>query len=309
MLRIVPTVAFPTVQDAINASSPGDSIKILAGKFDGFEVTVENLKIFGCGIGRTIIDGEPADILGRGVIVSENQTILQKFTVQGFPLDGVFVNSNNNILKDIESKLNNGPTASDGIQVGGDNNLLIQCTTLFNGDDGFEVNAAEHNCLINCLGVTNADNGVNITGGSENNKFLKVTSEKNLGEGFFVNSDFNTLLNNIISQNITRGILVGGDSNNSIIDNLVCNNTGSGMDIENNSNDNIIDSNTVNNNGTQAINDGITVQDGAIGNTIRFNKARNNFEFDIQALGNAFADNTYDGNQCGDSDPATICGS
>ncbi|MEI5908145.1 hypothetical protein WAK64_13885 [Bacillus spongiae] len=69
VLRVVPSVIHPTMQAAIDDSSSGDSIKILAGTFDGFEVDVENLKIFGCGIGRTIIAGAPAQGSNNGVVV------------------------------------------------------------------------------------------------------------------------------------------------------------------------------------------------------------------------------------------------
>ncbi|MEI5907554.1 hypothetical protein WAK64_10835 [Bacillus spongiae] len=59
VLRIVPTM-FPMTQDAINASTDGDSIKILAGIFDGFNASYRNnLNIFGCGIGKTIIESIP----------------------------------------------------------------------------------------------------------------------------------------------------------------------------------------------------------------------------------------------------------
>ncbi|MEI5905637.1 hypothetical protein WAK64_00975 [Bacillus spongiae] len=88
VLRVVPSVMYSTVQAAIDDSSSGDSIKILAGKFDGFAVTAgkDNLKIFGCGVGRTIIEGAPAQGGDDGVVVSADQTSLQGFTVQGFQM-------------------------------------------------------------------------------------------------------------------------------------------------------------------------------------------------------------------------------
>ncbi|MEI5908038.1 hypothetical protein WAK64_13335 [Bacillus spongiae] len=129
VIRIVLTM-FSTVQDAIDVSSEGDSINILAGKFDGFEVTVDNLKIFGCGIGRTIIDGAPALGSDSGVIVGAERTILQNFTVQGFEA-GIFfqLSANQNLLKNIESKYNR----TLGFSISGTDHLVLDCVALLNG--------------------------------------------------------------------------------------------------------------------------------------------------------------------------------
>ncbi|MEI5907555.1 hypothetical protein WAK64_10840 [Bacillus spongiae] len=312
VFRIVPTM-FPNVQDAIDASSEGDSIKILAGKFDGFEVDVDNLKIFGCGIGRTIIEGAPSQGSSNGVAVNANRIILQAFTVQGFTGDGVFVESgNNNVLKDIESRFN----GSDGFDLRTDNNLIINCVASFHSENetGFQLTSlSEHTCIITCNSFRNGTGYQTASGVNNNgigNKFISnIAKENSVGvdlDNLNGPDGFNTFIKNKVFLNNT-GFRIDVNNNN-VINNIVCNNAGNGYDVGISDN-NIIDSNIVRNNGTDVTDAGTLVNDGATSNTIRFNKARNNIEFDIEALGNAFNNNTFDGNQCGSSDPPSICDS
>ncbi|MEI5909155.1 NosD domain-containing protein [Bacillus spongiae] len=303
VLRIVPTVAFPTVQDAIDASSSGDSIKILTGKFDGFEVTIDNLKIFGCGIGRTIIEGAPAQGSNNGVVVSGDRTILQGFTVQGFEDDGIEIFSDNNVVKNIESKFNLGPTGS-GFAIVTNSNLIVNCIASFN-NRGFDI-TGQHNCIQKNNSFQNLDSGYIIL---NRNNILNKNLAKNNEVGFLIITDFNNLFTNSVLNNKSNGIqLTTTADNNNIIVNILCNNEGNGIFLNGSPEQNVIDSNIVRNNGTANTNAGILIQNGAFDNTIRFNKARNNVEFDIEAEPGAEPpNNTFDGNKCGNSSPPGLC--
>ncbi|MEI5906267.1 right-handed parallel beta-helix repeat-containing protein [Bacillus spongiae] len=287
-LRIVPTDDFPTVQAAIDDSAPGDSIKLLVGTFDGFEVTVENLKIFGCGIGRTIISGQPAQ--GNiGVVVKANRTVLQGFTVQGFLDSGVLIEFTyeNNVVKEIESRFN----TLRGLIILGVNNLILNCKVANNADVG--ILASRNNCIMNCK-MTNNDRGFN--GGINNILIHNLFKESGLTGCFLGNNSIafrNTFLNGL------RGLDV--NSNNMIIENMSCRNSETGILIS--SDDNVIDSNLTRNNNLS----GINVMEFATNNTIRFNKAFNNSLFDIQATPPANENNTFNGNKCGNSFPPELC--
>ncbi|MEI5907553.1 right-handed parallel beta-helix repeat-containing protein [Bacillus spongiae] len=314
VLRTVPTVAFPTVQDAIDASTSGDSIKILAGTFDGFEVNVENLKIFGCGIGRTIIAGAPAQGSNNGVVVDADRTTLQGFTVQGFDQSGVISLSSNNVLKEIESKLNNNGFFT------GSNNTFLNCIASFNLI-GF-LSRGGSSCIISCDSSQNSQHGFDLTL-TIAYKFISNTTKRNGLTGFRLLTSLgnlavsNTLFANKVFKNGDDGIrlqtIPGGPtptSNNNIIENVVCDNEDSGIRLFLFASENVIDSNIVRNNGTANSDAGILIEDSAVDNTIRFNKAKNNFEFDIEAIPPADVNNTFDGNKCSNSFPPTgICDS
>ncbi|OEH94162.1 NosD domain-containing protein [Bacillus solimangrovi] len=309
-IHIVPT-DFPTVQQAIDDAGTvaGDSIQILAGTFDGFNVNKPRLKIFGCGIGKTIIAGNSSPADTDGITVNANQTILKGFTVQGFiegfDSDGIEVNSNNNILIEIESKMND----ADGFEIDGESNFLIDCSAVFNGADGFDLDT-NHHCVINCESIRNGDEGFEING--DFNKFINNISKEADADGFDVeNGNSNTLFRNKVLNNGSDGIEMDDSSNNNnIIENLVCGNEQSGIFLTAGDDEftveNVIDSNIVRNNGTGGIGSGILVLDNADDNIIRFNKLKNNVPFDIQVVGDVM-DNTFDGNICGNSFPDGLC--
>ncbi|OEH91138.1 right-handed parallel beta-helix repeat-containing protein [Bacillus solimangrovi] len=305
-IRVVPT-EFATIQDAIDAAVAGDSIQILAGTFDGFNVNKERLKIFGCGIGKTIIAGNPSPDSGtNGIDVNANQTTLQGFTVQGFNENGVLVNSNFVIMTEIESKFN----MRDGIGlISNLNNLLINIVASNNRRSGFNCLGGFGNgkhCLINFLSTQNHSIGFRVTE-LDNNKIINSTSNKNLLHGIdFQNaSEFNALFGNKILNNNGNGV-DSGTSNNMFIENLICNNEGNGILLSSFDIANIIDSNIVRNNGNDDTTAGILVEDSAPDNIIRFNKAKNNIDLDIEAEG-GIGTNIYDGNKCENSSPNGLC--
>ncbi|MEI5907030.1 right-handed parallel beta-helix repeat-containing protein [Bacillus spongiae] len=304
-IRVVPTPANPTIQAAINNADPGDSIQILAGTFDGFEVDKPRLKIFGCGVGKTIITGTPAIVNMGGVVVNADRTTLEKMTIQGFSGEnGLLVLSNNNFFKQIESSFNTGPVV-DGFQLAGDRNLTIDCIASFNTEDGFDFAGSVRNYTMNCQSFRNGDKGYRIS--AMNNK-LTSNSAKNNEDGFFVNENENILFNNQSFKNNNRGFLIGTNhNNNNLMNNFACNNNSSGIQIESATTENVLDVNIVRKNGISGLGSGIFIQNGATDSSIRFNKLKLNNPFDIQAIGNASTDNTFDGNICDNSFPIGLC--
>ncbi|OEH92450.1 right-handed parallel beta-helix repeat-containing protein [Bacillus solimangrovi] len=295
---VVPT-DFPTVQAAIDDgnTNAGDTIKILSGTFDGFEVTKERLKIFGCGIEKTIITGQPADPGGNGVVVLADQTILQGFTAQGLFEEGVVVESNHNVLTDIESNFNIG-----GFQIKGSHNLIHNCSASFNEGVAVEINGL-HNCTIKCNSSDNKEVGFNFV---ENfNIAVNIRANRNGNNGIEIDDEFLILVKSTALKNAEAGIAILG-SNNNIIGNFACNNMGSGIGIDGDFINNVIDTNIVRNNGTSGTGSGILVGDDAMDNAIRFNKLKLNTPFDLEVLGDP-ANNTFDGNKCTNSEPFGLC--
>jgi len=88
----VPT-DFPTIQAAISASSPGDTIKVLPGTYIEQITISKNLTIIGSGAKSTIIAAPPVvelepNVIGRPYIVevnNETQVTMKGFTITGPP--------------------------------------------------------------------------------------------------------------------------------------------------------------------------------------------------------------------------------
>ncbi|OEH93780.1 NosD domain-containing protein [Bacillus solimangrovi] len=296
-IHVVPT-EFATVQAAIDAAVAGDSIQILAGTFDGFNVNKERLKVFGCGIGKTVIAGAPAMGGDDGIVVSANQTILKGLTVQGYQGgSGLDLISIQNVLLNIEAKFN-----EQGIDFDQDNNFTINCIGSFNEFDGFNVTSS-NNSIIKCSSFQNMRDGFFV--GDPNNTFINNISTDNVSDGFQIGDPMTTLFGNKALKNMNNGIELD-ESNNNIIGNLVCNNVNDGIEVESNNIQNVIDSNIVRNNGNDDTTAGIFVENGAMENAIRFNKLKNNIVVDINAQG-GIGTNIYDGNKCENSVPPGLC--
>ncbi|MEI5906601.1 NosD domain-containing protein [Bacillus spongiae] len=290
-IHVVPT-DFLTVQDAINFASPGDSIQLLDGTFDGFVVpnNKPRLKIFGEGIGESIIAGAP---LGSfGIIVLADRTSIQGLTVQGFALGGVQINSDSNILKDIESVLNMGIN-TEGFELNGQNNLCIRCTSRQN-DFGMTINSGEHNFIYQCIMQNNEFGFFSV---SNNNKLISSEIKENNSFGIILLA-FTTLFGSSSLRNGAIGIFVIFN-NNTIIENIVWDNdTGIQLFFFG---ENVIDSNIVRKND---INGGIFVSAITMDNVIRFNKLKLNEPFDLIS---ANINNIFDGNRCESSNPPGLC--
>ncbi|OEH93774.1 right-handed parallel beta-helix repeat-containing protein [Bacillus solimangrovi] len=295
-IHIVPT-NFQTVQAAIDdpGTMPGDSIQILAGTFDGFNVTKERLKIFGCGIGKTVISGEPGTG-SNGIGVTADQTYLKGFTVQGYASgSGIFVFTSNNVIEGVKASFN-----VNGIFVDVEDNLITNCEASFNSRSGFGFDGGQ-NCLSHCICIQN-ERGIRSFGG---NILLNNSIVNNIEDGIELFNDFDKAFGNKILKNGSNGISNNSDST-TIIGNLICNNVDSGINVGDNQ-FNVIDENIVRNNGTDDNDAGILVPSAAEDNIIRFNKAKNNNTVDIRAEAPAIDNNTFDGNICELSAPTEIC--
>ncbi|OEH93750.1 NosD domain-containing protein [Bacillus solimangrovi] len=303
---VVPT-DFATVQDAIDdpGTMAGDTIEILVGTFAGFNVTVDRLKIVGCGIGKTIINGT-SGAGTSGVSVSAIQTHLEGFTVQGFNSgNGVEINSANNVIQEVESSFNNV-----GFAVLANDNFLTKNSATFNQSTGFDVESS-FNCLVENISTNNIDGFVMF---DSENTLVENLAKNNRGAGFLLEIDANenTLQGNSAIKNDV-GIDINSDDNK-VKDNKTCDNTSVGIRLigpEGSPSGNDVDSNVVRKNGTVGglNNAGIFVVAGSGtngANTIRFNKATGNNDLDIEAQG-GIGNNNYDGNKCDISDPNTIC--
>ncbi|OEH93781.1 right-handed parallel beta-helix repeat-containing protein [Bacillus solimangrovi] len=296
-IHVVPSEAFPSIQDAVDFANSGDSIQVLAGTFDGFDVPFvkTNLKVFGCGIGKTIITGLPG-MGSTGVYIDGDGTILQGFTVQGFS-DGINLFSNNSIVKQIEVTLNR----TCGILVGADNNALIEISAVFN-EVGFDINSSD-NLILRCKAEQNSIEGFSLAG--QENCILNNFSKENGGDGFLIDNDEMKVLNNQSIKNKANGINIDLDQN-FLITNLICDNSENGIFIQTGAEQNVLDSNIVRNNGNDDTTAGIFVENGAMENVVRFNKLKNNIVVDINAEG-GIGTNIYDGNKCENSSPVGLC--
>jgi len=340
-VRNVPSVAFPTIQSAVNASAPGDTVRVAAGTF-AESVLIgagkDRIAILGSGVGRSILQGPGT---GTGfTIVGPSHVTIAGFTIRNFPTNGIFVAEDDNVIRNllvtnsggagIRSsagasrnlffKIASNNNTGDGILVEGENNYVIASRFENNGDDGLDFDGP--NNLV--LGNSAAGNDRGLDGGVDRilvigNRFtanqvgigliasvsLLYGNEvsRNLSTGIRLNDSAATvLLENEIEENQGAGILAEGATLNRLLFNEVDENTAQGIDLQGQSDLNVVDDNEIEENGAA----GIRLSTLANGNAIRRNELEENNP-DIEAPPPANTSNVFDENECQTSIPPGLC--
>ncbi|MEI5906890.1 hypothetical protein WAK64_07435 [Bacillus spongiae] len=298
MTTYVVPIDFPSVQEAIKHATSGDTIEILGGTFDGFNVNKDRLKIIGSGVGKTII-------LGRvgyekcGITIAGTQTNLHSLSVRGFQT-GVRLTSDNNVIQEVEASYN-----TNGFTVESKSNLLTKTFATFNQENGYVMEGT-----FNSLSGNEAkQNSIGFLNLQSNNHFLNNLAKHNRLTGLsFMFGTGNIAFENTVQKN-KIGINVTTDHNH-IMDNKVCDNTAVGIQIVGEKgfpNGNLVDWNIVRNNGTEGDVDNagffVSLESGTTSpNSIRYNKIRNNVELDINTQGEV-GHNIFNNNKCDKCDP------
>lgn len=167
---------YSRIQDAINASSEGDTIEVYSGTYR--ENIVVDRKITIRGIGMPVID---AGRLGDGITVSADGVTLEGLSVinarGGFlGYSGIMVYSSSNIIR---------------------NNSIKLC------DKGIELYEADSNLIEANIIEDNDDNGIYLLSGCDENTIRGNRISRNGGDGIHVYESYrNLLFSNVIADNI-----------------------------------------------------------------------------------------------------------
>jgi len=213
-----------SIQSAINAANPGDTIYVHAGTYnENLTIKNKNLTLIGDGASVTIIDGSgSADnvIEVDGVVVN-----ISGFTIRNGGNNGIYYR--NGASGTISNNIITGNT-NKGIHVFGSSVTVAHNTIANNNAEGIYL----YNCT-NCVidGNVIHDNDVIHAGILLNSCTTIEVANNNIyneAYGIFLwDSDNNTLYNNSIHDN-GHGIWIDGNSpNNKILKNNIRNNTAS----------------------------------------------------------------------------------
>lgn len=152
---------YRTIQEAVNAARPGDTVRVAGGVY-AEAVTIregrDRLAIIGSGPDNVILQGEGEE--AGFAITGSARVTLAGFTVIGF-LNGIQVATSDNVIRDM--------VAADCIDEGFDvlpdasRNLFIRVLSRNNGGEGIEINGAA-NWVIGSEFESNGDDGIDING-------------------------------------------------------------------------------------------------------------------------------------------------
>ena len=188
---------YTSIQDAIDAASPGDTVYVYSGKYYENIVINKTINLFGNSVNTDdiIIDGNKN---GNVIEINADFVNISGFTIQNsgdklFYTSGIFINSKNNIFISHNNIIDN----EYGIYIISSDNNLINDNTFSNNSRGVYMRGSIKNNITKNVFYNNTD-GLFLEGSSYN---LIKNNTFNQNEDAFVIWNFNYPIDNPITSN------------------------------------------------------------------------------------------------------------
>jgi len=251
---------YPTIQQAVDNASDGDTILVYAGTYLEQVLVDKSVQIIGNGSDVTFVDGSGED--EHVFKVTADQVEITGFTIQNCSIgySGVRVYGGSCIVHD-----NIFSECGGGVELYWTHDNIIKYNTM-NGnlwgiyvDDCSDCYIENNSMIDNLYGMELGFSMIEIKDNLIENNFnlgiLQIWSNKVVIQGnsmlynFFglqmFSSNHNTIKNNIIQNNYYHGISIHKSSNNNFIDNAIYINRYRGVSFWYNSNSNCIENNGI----------------------------------------------------------------
>jgi len=247
---------YPTIQQAVNMASPGDTILVASGTYYESVIIDKPISLIGKGRETTFIMGSKVGKQGEG------ETIIAILS-SGVKISGLRI-GDQNVLHFFGIVLNN----STGCIIS--NNMII------NNQFGIWLRSSSNNAIERNIFILN-EVGVHLYLSSNNTIRNNILNSNEKGIHLMHNSSNNIITNNLCKSNDENGILLQDFcNNNSLINNTCISNKLSGIHIED-SGYNKVYYNTLTMNAF-----GISIQGkGSIGNEITQNNIERNLRLGV----------------------------
>ena len=305
---------YTTIQAAINAACPGDTIQVHSGTYYEHVVVNKTLILQGVdsGSGLPVVNAGGS---GSAITLSANNCTLEGFVAKragNWPDSGIKVTSSSNtisgntatdngysgILLDSSSGNTISGNAASGNLIGihlvsSSSNIISGNTATVNTAYGIYLYSSSNNTILGNTASSNNELGINLYS-SNNNTILGNTATGNKIGICLSSSSTNIISGNTATGNTAYGIsLYDSSNNNTILGNTATGNTYFGILLVSSSNSNTINGNTANSNSQG----GIYLLFSSNGNIISGNTATGNTENGIRLYSsnsNTIYLNTFD---------------
>lgn len=293
---------FPTIQKAVNAANPNDTVYVRAGTYNENTLLNKTINLIGENPHTTIINGSGLGTTYSPTVSTYGETFhivkVCNFTITGSRIAwGIYVQLNSKAW--VENNIITGN--SGGIILGCDNNTVINNTIANNEYEGMLIFDSSNNTLINNtisgnpynFGITQSPFNQNIdTSNTIDGKplyYLENQTNLNINPASYPDVGFlalinctNTTVENLTLQNNYNGLILAETRNSTIQNNIIKNNV-EGLNIINSPN-NTIQNNNITNNPWK----GLAI-DHSPNATLEENRLTNNY-FNLQVTGDTLSD-------------------
>ena len=140
------------VQEALILAKPGDTIKLQEGLYqfeDGLSLDIDNVKIIGAGMDKTVLSFSDQKSGAQGLLVTSDGVILKDFAIEHAKGDALKVIGANGIyMVNLRTEWSGGPKSSNGAYglypVESKNVLIDGCVAIGASDAGIYVGQSEN---------------------------------------------------------------------------------------------------------------------------------------------------------------------
>jgi parallel beta-helix repeat protein len=261
-----------TIQAAVDAATPGDTITVAAGTYNENVTIWKPLTIIGSGPDTCFVDAGGS---GSTFLLTGNFINITGFNITGSGSGatdaGVMITGSDCWVNNTNSSLCQYGVLIDN----GNRNIISNGSFYMNTDDGVSITSTAVNCVVkSSVCINNGDDGISANGGCSGTIIRNNYCLMNDDEGILVmtSSSSSSIDRNQVHYNADRGISVVDSSHNCYITNNSCSNQEHGIMLVMG-----INSYVFNNTCTWNNKGGITTSGTLTGSNLTGNTAHNNY--------------------------------
>jgi parallel beta-helix repeat protein len=215
---------YPTIQEAIDAANPKDTILVSAGTYHESLTIHKSLTLVGEESTPIIYGSGTRDVAIR---VTADNVDIRKFAIQNASRIGILVDKGVKYTTITSNRITN----NDGTGIifyETSCNTIVGNTVSNNRGYGIASDHSDNNTIVGNTVSNNEAKGISLYL-SEDNTISGNTVTYNSGGGIRVRGSYNTISGNTVLYNEGEGITLDWSSNNTVEDNMILNNTDAGV--------------------------------------------------------------------------------